>query len=83
MIFFFLHHVSKIKRYADQHLDILVFHGMIKDTNHLIKVIRRLAFDYHSFIQCKTRILLISNILSLSFSPEKESVLATLERVFY
>ena len=37
--------------------------GMIEGTNNLIKVIKRLAFGYRSFIQFKTRILLISNTL--------------------
>lgn len=37
--------------------------GMFEGTNNLIKVIKRLAFGYRSFIQFKTRILLISNTL--------------------
>ena len=35
--------------------------GMIECTNNLIQVIQCLAFGYRSFIQLKTRILLISN----------------------
>ena len=35
--------------------------GMIEGTNNLIQVIQCLAFGYRSFIQFKTRILLISN----------------------
>ena len=37
--------------------------GMIEDTNNLIKVIKRIAFGYRSFIQLKTRMLLITNTM--------------------
>ena len=37
--------------------------GIIEGTNNLIKVIKRIAFGYRSFVQFKTRIFLISNTL--------------------
>ena len=42
-------------------LTYLFSNSMIEGTNNLIQVIKRLAFGYRSFIQLKTRILLISN----------------------
>lgn len=37
--------------------------GVIEGTNNLIKVIKRIAFGYRSFVSFKIRILLVSNTL--------------------
>ena len=51
------------KAYILNSLEFSYSNGMIEGTNNLIKVIKRIAFGYRSFIQFKTRILLITNTM--------------------
>ncbi len=49
------------KEYISNSMKYEYSNGRIEGTNNLIKVIKRIAFGYRSFIKFKIRILLISN----------------------
>lgn len=55
--------IQKYKSYILNALHYPYSNGVIEGTNNLIKVIKRIAFGYRSFLQFKIRILLISNTM--------------------
>lgn len=55
--------IQKYKTYIINALHSPYSNGVIEGTNNLIKVIKRIAFGYRSFLQFKIRILLISNTM--------------------
>lgn len=55
--------LQKYKNYIINALHYSYSNGVMEGTNNLIKVIKRIAFGYRSFLRFKIRILLISNTM--------------------
>ena len=63
--------LKEYKKYISNSFIYVYTNGAIEGTNNLIKVIKRIAFGYKSFVQFKIRILLITNTM-VKFKLNKE-----------
>ena len=65
------------KDYVTHAMTLPSSNGKIEGTNNLIKVIKRIAFGYRSFVQFKIRILLIGNTMVKLNNQKRSSHLTT------